>query len=370
MKRYKNFLSASIFFAIGIVLIYFVYRQFPLNTVLETFTNANYMAITVFIVVSIIIMALHAWRWDVILRTDNHKIPFYKLFLYKTVGFGISFITPFAKVGGEPLRAMLLGKHKVSFDKAMSSVVIDKIIDLATTGFMFALGVFVAISATVLPSSIKTVLIIISIVFLIIIANVYYQLLSNKKMIVRMFKFFRLHKVKKLQHLEKTLIDFDNRIIHFHKKKTKAFYKTVAISTLAWLLMFVEYKSVLWMFGYDLGLVQLFTIITIMGAAYVFPIPLALGVFEFGQAQTFSMLGLKAAAGIGLSIIIRARDLLWTLIAVLILLYHAKSFKKAYQFVTNKQKDITQNKLVKSAKKKGSKVTNVQSKTKKIIIFL
>ncbi len=286
MKRYKSYISAGVFFAIGVVLIYFVYKQFPLQTILDTFTRANYGPISIFILTSIVIMALHAWRWDIILRTEEFKIPFHKIFLYKTVGFGISFITPFAKVGGEPLRAMLLGKHKVPFTKAMSSVVIDKIIDLATTGFMFALGVFIAINAIPLPSSMKIVLVVISVIFLIIIANVYYQLLSNKKMVINIFKTLRLHKIKKLQHLEKTLVDFDKRIIHFHKKRTKAFYKTVAISTLAWLLMFVEYKSVLWMFGYDLGLIQLFTIITIMGAAYVFPIPLALGVFEFGQAQT------------------------------------------------------------------------------------
>lgn len=332
MKKYKSHISAGIFFAIGIVLIYFVYKQFPISTVMDAFST-NYIPVLIFILVSIVIMVLHTWRWDIILRTENYKVPFHKLFLYKIVGFGISFITPFAKVGGEPLRAMLLTKHECPFDKGMSSVVIDKIIDLAATGLLFAVGVFIAISIIPLPHSIKIALIIISIVFLAMITHVYYQLLTNKQMMMRLFKLFRLHKIKKLKHLEESLIDFDKRIIHFHKKEQKAFYQTVLISTLAWLLMFLEYASVLWMFGYHLSLVQIFTIITIMGAAYIFPIPLALGVLDFGQAQTFTLLGLKAAAGIGLSIIIRARDLLWTAIAIVILLYYGKSFKKAYHLV-------------------------------------
>ncbi|MCA9477809.1 MAG: flippase-like domain-containing protein, partial [Nanoarchaeota archaeon] len=342
MKQITKYLTTSIFFVVGVVLIYFVYRQFPLKTVLETFNKATPFPVILFITVSLVIMILQAWRWDVILKTAKVKVPFHKVFLYKIVGFGISFITPFAKVGGEPLRAGLLAKHDCSFEKGMSTVVIDKIIDLAATGFMFALGVFVALNHLMVPESLKIVLIIISLVFLGMIARVYYQLLNNKTMVVRLFKMFRLHKIPKLKRFENALASVDRRIIDFHKKETRAFYKTVAISVAAWLLMFVEYKSVLWIFGYDLTILQLFTIITIMGAAYIFPIPLALGIFEFGQAQTFSMLGLKAAAGIGLSIIIRARDLMWTVFGIIILLAHGKSFKKAYMTTVKQTKLPTQ----------------------------
>lgn len=337
----KKYLGTSIFIIIGVLLLYFVYQQFPIATVLDTFARAEVFPLILFICTSIAIMSLHTWRWNVILKTRNHSVPFHKLFTYKIVGFGISFITPFAKVGGEPLRAMLLSRHKISFDKAMSSVVIDKIIDLSTTGLVFSIAAFISINFIPLPQNMKIVLIIISVMFIIIVANMYYQLLRNKRMVMRIFKVLRLHKIKKIKPLEKTLIDFDRRLIYFHKKQRKAFYKAVGISTGAWLLMFVEYKAVLWMFGYDLGLIQLFAIITIMGAAYVFPIPLALGVFEFGQAQTFSLLGLKAAAGVALSLIIRARDLLWTIIAIFILAYHGKSFKKLYTQAFSKQSKLS-----------------------------
>ena len=138
---------------VGGSLIYLVFTKIPILEVLESFKTATPTAIYGFLIVSVIIMLIHTMRWNVILRADNHKIPFFRLFMYKIVGFGISFITPAAKVGGEPIRAALTQRHGISFKKSFSTIVIDKIVDLSTTGILFGIAVAIAIFTFSFPKN-------------------------------------------------------------------------------------------------------------------------------------------------------------------------------------------------------------------------
>lgn len=96
--------------------------------------------------------------------------------------------------------------------------------------------------------------------------------------------------------------------------------------------MFIEYKTALLILGISvISFEGLFLIICMMGAAYLIPVPLALGVLEAGQMSIFPAIGLKAAAGIGLSMLIRARDLMWTFLGIIILLVYGFNFFKAYK---------------------------------------
>jgi len=73
--------------------------------------------------------------------------------------------------------------------------------------------------------------------------------------------------------------------------------------------------------------VIIFSVIAIMGFAYVVPIPAALGALELGQASLFGAIGIGASVGFVAGILIRARDLVWTFLGLAYLVFKGLGIK-------------------------------------------
>ncbi len=329
MKRRNIVIGISVI--IGILLTAKILKETPLKEIWITFKGTSPLIILGYIAVSVSLLLLHTWRWKIIVKTEK-DVPFMSLFAYKIVGYGVSFITPAAKMGGEPLRAAMLQRHGYKMNRALSTVVIDKVIDIATMAFLFILAVVLTVTTYAIPQDMFVLLVIGAVLFVGIMVYFYYQILNNKNLFVRIFRKLRLDKLKSMANAEKKIMEFEKVIADFHKKRQDAFYKVLFLSAFAWLLMFAEFTLALAFFGITgTSFMNLFLVITIMGAAYMIPIPLALGVLEAGEASLFTLLGLEAAAGVGLSILVRFRDLMWTFVATIILAAHGLNFKKAYE---------------------------------------
>ncbi len=80
--------------------------------------------------------------------------------------------------------------------------------------------------------------------------------------------------------------------------------------------------------GFNLPLQKLFLIPTFVGAAYLIPVPLALGTMKMAQVSLMSLLGLPAGVGVLMAMINRIRDLLWVPVGSLTLLLHGLDIKK------------------------------------------
>jgi hypothetical protein len=136
-----------------------------------------------------------------------------------------------------------------------------------------------------------------------------------------------LHKVKFLLKYQQVIADFEKPIIKFYNQEKKAFFVALSISLLSLCLSIVEYKILMLMLGINAPLSIVFIVFSVVGIAFLVPVPMGLGSLEALQASLFSVLGLGSAAGVGLAMITRARDLLWVLVGVILSLYIG-GFKK------------------------------------------
>jgi len=350
MKKLGKYAIIIISIIIGLIIIAGIIHTMPVQNIKDSFKNTTSTSLLKFIGISITMMLLFTWRWHAII-TSTEKVSFWKLFPYKIVGYGISFITPIAKLGGEPLRAMLLQREGIDFKKGFTTVVIDKLIDLTSSSFLFVLGIIVAISSFALPKNTYIILIIISIIVLFAIGWFYFRMISSANIILSIFKFFKLDKIKFLKKIEKDIVEMDEVLITFYKKHKSNFTKAMIISMVAWILMFLEFKFALEIVGiYDVSFGGLFIIIGMIGATYLIPVPLALGVSEAGEMSVFSLLKLSSAAGFALAMIIRIRDFMWTLIGIGFLVLFGINIKQAYDKSVQKNKDLIENNFIKSKK--------------------
>jgi hypothetical protein len=317
---WKNFF-VGLFLIIGLIATYFIIKGYGLKTIVGFYKNFNVWLLLAYFFVIFIMYNILTWRWNVILRSRGHKIPFQKLFIYRLIGQSINFFTPGPRVGGEPTQASLLGRHNVEFTEGLSTIMIDKIIDTTTSGILFIVGTILVSMHYSVPRSIGIYLASAGIIFLVIIILFYRQMLRNRHFFLHIFRFFRLDKTKNktLKKLEQKIEEIELIMIQFYKHDKKTFVMTIFISLLSWVAMFVEYKIATTLLGLNLGFVPLFFIITFIGVAILFPIPMAVGVLEAGQVSAFGIIGVAGSAGVALAFVVRIKDFIWAVIGLILL---------------------------------------------------
>ena len=198
---------------------------------------------------------------------------------------------------------------------------IDKIIDTTTCGILFIIGAFLVSLRYALPRNTEILMIIAGVIFIIIIGLFYYRMLRDKHFFLNIFRFFRLDRTqnKTLKNIEQKIEDIELIMIQFYKHDKKRFILSIFITLLSWAVMFVEYKLATTLLGLNLGFVELFFIITFIGLAVLFPIPMAVGVLEAGQVSAFGIIGIAGGAGVALAFLVRMKDFLWGVLGMVLL---------------------------------------------------
>jgi len=324
-KKTALIVSTSI---LGLIIFILVLNFMDFKILFDNFKEFSIFPFLAYLLVSILMMITGVYRWKVILKAHGFRIRFWRLFSYKIAGFSLCYITPGALVGGEALRAYLLKRNDVKFTEGISSVIIDKFFDLSIAALLTSVGIIIAISFFNISSYYKAVILLVTVAWVVMLSFFLYGSLTKKGFFRHIFRFLHIYRIKSLGKLEEKVEETEKHISHFFRRHKRAFRRCVVISLILWLLMFVEYKIATAVFGYNASLVAVFLIICMVGFSYTFPVPGALGVLEATQASIHSLVGLKAAQGFLLSLLVRARDIFWTILGIIFIYYHGISLAK------------------------------------------
>ena len=178
----------GMFIVLGTILLFTIIKQNPYSAMIETIQSQSAYTLGIFIGISVIMILLQTWRWLLIVRSTGRKVPFSRALQYKIIGYGISFLTPTPKIGGEPIRAALLEREGLTYRKSLATIIIDKVIDISTMGVLFVFGATVSILSFALPKELITLLISLSAVILGVIILFYYKMLQNDKFLLKLFR--------------------------------------------------------------------------------------------------------------------------------------------------------------------------------------
>lgn len=297
---------------IGTILFIFAIRYTGIDNVLTSLKIVNRSSFFFYLLVSISIFLGFVIRWYLILKCHGYKIPFLRLFNYRIAGFSISYLTPSARLGGEPVRTYFLVKDKVPFEKAMSSVLIDKSLELTANAVMTIIGAMIFAFMMVLTPQVKWFIFIVIIISIFSVWFFYSRLLQGKGIFTSMFKFFKLTEINYIKKNFYKIRDSELEMTRFFINYKKVFIVSTIISFVLWLLSILEFKLLLNAFGYEATTIQVFLVLVAVGLAYLVPIPTALGVLESAQVSLFSFFGKGVQYGIAVSLVTRIRDLMWT----------------------------------------------------------
>lgn len=108
--------------------------------VLEKVVAMSLPWIVVSTLLQILSPLVRGWRWKIMLRPVKRDVSFRSTFWANNIGFMINFLIPI-RIGSEVARAYLLGKKEaVGFIKALSSVALERVLDLVAISTMAMLA--------------------------------------------------------------------------------------------------------------------------------------------------------------------------------------------------------------------------------------
>ncbi|HKJ37488.1 MAG TPA: lysylphosphatidylglycerol synthase transmembrane domain-containing protein, partial [Anaerolineales bacterium] len=124
-------------------LLYFALRNTPLIDIWETLKALQLSQIGLILIINIFVIGLMTARWWIIVHAENPSVPFLPLIGYRLSVFGLSYFTPGPQVGGEPLQMIYLQRnHGVTYARATSAVIMDKLLEFLVNFMLIGVGVW------------------------------------------------------------------------------------------------------------------------------------------------------------------------------------------------------------------------------------
>ncbi|MDP3976042.1 MAG: lysylphosphatidylglycerol synthase transmembrane domain-containing protein [bacterium] len=321
----KKKLIITVFILLGLGLFADVLWKTDWTEVTATLRQLTLLNMMVFLLVCSISQTLMAWRWRIILKSHGYLVSFWKIWLYRMTGYGISYITP-TQVGGEPARVYFLNEnHDIPLRESSSSVLLDKLLEMSAFVVFVLSGVLAVSFTNLLPNHTLYFIFALLAVFGFLLGYAFKKLLDGSGFITSLFQKLRLGRVRGLQNFEQKILKTEMMIADFlshtdHKRTTVPLI--CLISLLAWAFTIVEYALVISFFGLQMSFLQIFLVGTVPLFTYLLPLPGGLGALEKAHVSLFTVLGQSAGAAVAVIVMIRFKEIFLSTIGFAYALTH------------------------------------------------
>lgn len=273
--------------------------------------------------ISLANFALYAHRWQVIVNKGQAaiaKISFFRLYLHRMSGYAFMYLLPLSFFGSEPVRVGLLHEDGVPLNRATSSVLIDLAFETMAFILFIAVGLILALVEGVTLGNAGTVVASALVLFAAVIITFYVGTVSGKGFFAPVFRFLRLHKIKRLHTTESWLKGMEGQMTEFLRDRPLLIIWLLVLSLLMISFRTFENWFIAHFLGVSLNFTQSLLSSTIPGIVLLLPVPGGLGFLEASNTGFFALLGVSINA-LALVLIIRLRDLVFMAIG----LTHASS---------------------------------------------
>lgn len=306
-----NPLRSILIYLALILLLYLSLRNAPFIEIWHALSRLHFWQIGIlFLLNSGVIFAITA-RWWIIVRSDSPSIPFLPLVRYRLSTFGISYFTPGPQVGGEPLQVLYLQQnHGLSFARATSAVIMDKLVEFLGNSILIVAGLTAALRVGLISGSERQVLGgLIPLAAILALPPVHLALLYRGR-----YPLSRLLRAASpligMPGWVRLIIVSERMAASFARRRLAAVVGAFLFSMLALAGTLLEYSLMTSFLGVDLSPAQDLAGLTAMLLAFILPLPGGLGALEASQVYAITAMGGSPAVGISLSLLIRARDLM------------------------------------------------------------
>ena len=282
------------------------------------------VALLIILLPSVLMYVVEAYGWKVTLGPSARTVPFWQLLAIRTAGEVVNMTTPTAYVGGEPLKAYLLKKHRVPIVEGMASVVIAKTtMTIAEVLFILA---GIVLSFWVLGengSSGQVAAAALLSVGLLIFGTAGFVLVQRRGLFTWILEGLRKIGVRIgfLEAREDKLKSLDQTILNFYSHHRGAFYASTGLFLLGWMAEALEVFVIIFYLGGPALALSAISIgaLSVFIKGGTFFIPGSLGAQDGGNLLLLRAFGYSDVTGITFALLRRFRELVWIGIGLLCL---------------------------------------------------
>jgi len=281
-------------------------KDVPLQDVFQSLARLQPWQVGVLLGLNGVILLLVSSRWWLILNSAGYRLPYPTLFVYRLVGFALSYFTPGPQVGGEPLQVLLLtSRHQVPTRSAVSSVVLDKILEVFSNFAFLVLGLLIAGASGLAGSWLPGWVLPLAVLTLAGMAAHLAALRRGKKPIS-----WLLEQLVLGRRALDAICQVESEMAALCQTKPDLMRNTLGVSLLIWAGLLWEYSLMLSFVGIHLNLAEVILALTLARLAFLVPTPGGLGALEASQVLAMQLLGINPALAISLCLVMRGRDLI------------------------------------------------------------
>jgi uncharacterized protein (TIRG00374 family) len=252
------------------------------------------------------------------------SIPFHTLFLTRIAGEAINNLTPFAYLGGEPVKAHLLTRFQVPIIQGMAASIIAKLLISISQFFFVILGGMLALSHLVTRPDLLWPLILLVIVVGVLLTGLSYALRVG--LFTLLFRALDRWNVTPsfMERWRAQLQQLDETIVEFGRRYPSHLFLSWGLHFLGWALGTLEVLAIFYAVGIPISLAEAMGIEALAGVvkAVAFFIPGSLGIQDGGNVLLLTVFGYPSSLGLTFSLVRRMRELLWISLGLVVLLRH------------------------------------------------
>ncbi len=318
-KKWTTFLTILV----GGLLFYITFGLIKKEDLFFELTRFGILKTCLFVLVGFFIFIFHAYRWKIILAYFGKILPYGYLFRIKLSTYPLTFLTPTAYFGSEPLRVYYLAKEKkIESSVGWSSVLLEGFFEIFVQSIMMVFATFYFISEFVFSRKAEFITILSGLIWLMVLFLVLKKLLREKK-----FLGVLLEKLERIEGLKNTnfirnIKAIDNCFISFFNLENYFFWKTLIISFVLFVIQIIEILVLIKFLNLPFNIKDIFILRAVMSLSAVAPIPMFIGIAESLQLVFFSVYGLASFYAVLIPLIYRVSGLFYSIIGFSLTIYN------------------------------------------------
>lgn len=306
--------------AAALVLIWLVLRSVALADVLAHLRRLDAADVLALALANALVLATFSARWWLLLRALGHPVAYLRLVGYRLAGFAVSYFTPGPHFGGEPVQVYLLTvRQGLPMSAALTSVVLDKTLEMLVNFVFLAGGALLVLrssaagggDAQVMASALA--LIALPAALLLGLGLDKHPVTAALRAAGALLRWAPGRRARPpgwvaQTHLYRTVYASEEQGSVLLRRRPFYVLGAAGVSLVSWVGIIGEFWLMTALLGLNLTLAEALLALVAARAAILLPLPAAVGALEASQAIAMARLGLPPAAGVSLSLLIRARD--------------------------------------------------------------
>lgn len=305
---------------LGLVLAWQALRGMPWGQAWVQVTGMGADALLILLGLNIAILPLMTIRWWQLLRALGAPVNLSTVCAYRFAGNAVSYFSPGPHFGGEPFLVYLLSQRQgLSLPAAATSVALDRLLELWASIVVLSCGL-IALTVTASGPFAGRWALPLAVTLVAVVAAFLLTLCMGKRPLSRLAS--RCMRLCGMAHgapagfagrLLATLEQGEaltESLLHRHRRP---FLLANLFSLGQWIGVFLECWLMAALLGYTLSFLQVLSIVIAARLAFLTPLPAGLGVLESALPWVTAALGLGSVLGLSLCLLIRVRDMLFSL---------------------------------------------------------